>query len=89
MFLENRYACPKILTILEEELNVIAGGTCWKNRKDFPGEYDHLTITRISERVILKLLYNDFLHLDDTQWNDYKTLQLIRSIMKREKIEVT
>ena len=35
MFLDNRDACPELLDILEEELNVLAGGTCTNNRKLF------------------------------------------------------
>ena len=36
MFLDNLHAFPEILAILEEELSVLAGGICWKNRKGFP-----------------------------------------------------
>ena len=28
MFLDHRYECPRILAILEEYINVLAGGTC-------------------------------------------------------------
>ena len=38
MFLDYRNVCPKLLDILEEELNVISGGTCWNNRKGFTGK---------------------------------------------------
>ena len=33
----NCYTFPELLIILDEELNVLAGVTCWKNRKGFPG----------------------------------------------------
>ena len=33
LFLENCYPCNNLLEILEKELNTIAGGTRWKNRK--------------------------------------------------------
>ena len=33
LFLDNRHACPELLSILEEKVNVLAGGTCRKNRK--------------------------------------------------------
>ena len=32
-FLENRHACPELMSILEEKLNVLSGGTCRKKRK--------------------------------------------------------
>ena len=36
LFLDNCHVCPELLAILEENLNVLAGGTCWRNRKGFP-----------------------------------------------------
>ena len=30
-FLYNHHACPELLAILEEDINVLSGGTCSKN----------------------------------------------------------
>ena len=46
VFFNNRYACPQILAVLEEDLNVLVGGTFQNNRKGFPVKYDCLTIPR-------------------------------------------
>ena len=85
MFLDNRYACPEILAILEEDLNFLVGGTCWKNRKGFPGKCDRLTLSRGCERGTFKRLYNFRFHILAAQWKDPKTLQFISSIRKLEK----
>ena len=44
--LDNCYACPELLSILEEELNVPASKTSWNNRKGLPGKDNNLTIPR-------------------------------------------
>ena len=49
MFLFNLYACPELLAILEEDLNVLADGTFWKNRKGLPVKYGRLTLQRGGE----------------------------------------
>ena len=54
MFLDNLHAFPEILAILEEELNVLAGGTCRKNRKGFPLKYYCLTLQSGCERGTYK-----------------------------------
>ena len=33
LFLDHHHACPELMAILEEKLNVLTGGTCRKNRK--------------------------------------------------------
>ena len=50
MFLDNRDACPELLDILEEELNVLAGGTCTNNRKLFSLKDIFLTLLMGCER---------------------------------------
>ena len=65
--LDHRYACPELLAILEEELNVLAGGTCQKNRKGFPVKYNHITLPRGCEWGTLKCLYNCCLHIVATR----------------------
>ena len=72
--LDNRHACPELLAILEEDLNVLAGGKCRKNRKVFPLKDYCLTLPRGCEKGIYKCLYNFCFHLVDTQWKDSKTL---------------
>ena len=88
LFLDNRRACPELLAILEEELNVIVGGTCRNNRKRFPLKYDCLTLPMGCESETFKFLYNCCFCLVATQWKYPNTLQFIRSLSKLEKIEV-
>ena len=54
LFLYHRYACPELLAILEEEINVLAGGTCRKNRKGVPVKDDSITPQGVCERGTFK-----------------------------------
>ena len=46
IFLDKRYACQYLFVILFEEMNLIGGGTCRKNRIVFPGNDEGLTFTK-------------------------------------------
>ena len=46
LVLDHCHAYPEILDILKEDINVLAGGTCWKNSKWFRLKEDHLTLPR-------------------------------------------
>ena len=37
IFLDHRYVCPKLMAVLEEDLNVLAGRTFRKNWEGLPG----------------------------------------------------
>ena len=85
LFSDHHYECPEILAILEEDLNVLAGGKCWNNRKGFPGKDDNITLPRGCERGTSKRLYNRGFHIVATRWKDSKTIQFISSLRKLEK----
>ena len=46
LFLDHHYACPNLLIILEKELSVLAGCTCWNSSNGCPGKYYRITIPR-------------------------------------------
>ena len=73
------------MAILEEDINVLSGGTCQKNRIGFPGKDDHLTLLRGCEMGTFKRLYNFRFHLVAARWKYSKTLQFIISLSKLEK----
>ena len=85
MFLFNLYACPELLAILEEELNVIAGGTCRHNMKCFSLKDCFLTLLMGCKRGTPKCIYNCCFCIVATQWKNTKTLQFISSLRKLEK----
>ena len=89
MFLDHSYACPKILAILEDGLNVITGGTCRKNNKGLPGKYDNLNLPKGCEMGGFKRIYNLHLCLVATQCKYSNTILFISSLSKLEKMEVT
>ena len=68
------YVCPKILAILEEEINFLVGSACHNNREGLPGKYSRLNIPRVCERVTFTFLYNHHFFIISTQWKDSKTL---------------
>ena len=49
-FLDNLYACPNLLAILEEDLNVLICGTCWNKRKCFSVKDERINIQGVCER---------------------------------------
>ena len=81
----DRFACPEILAILVEEINVLVDSTCWKNRKGYPRKDDGLTLPRGRERGTFKRFYNSCFHLVATRWKYSKTLKFTSSIRKLEK----
>ena len=68
---------------------MLAGGTCRKNRKVFPGKCDFLILPKGCERDDFKRLYNRRFRLVAIRCKYSKTLQFISSLRKLEKIEVT
>ena len=56
--LNNCYAYSKLMAILEEEINVLAGGICGNNMKVLPGKYHHLTLLRECEGGGFNCLYD-------------------------------
>ena len=84
LFLDYHYACPKLLAILEVELNVLSGVIFRKNRRGFAGKDYNLTIPRGCERGTFKRLYNIHFHIFATLCKDSKTLQFISSLRKLE-----
>eukprot|EP00957_Ditylum_brightwellii_P106388 8116203-Ditylum_brightwellii.AAC.1 len=82
--MDNKYACPELFAILQEGLNLLAEGTCWKNRKGFPGKDARLTAPRAAERGELKRLCNRHFHMISMQWKDSKVLQFISTFMIAE-----
>ena len=83
--LDHRYACPELLTILEEELNILAGNTREKTRKYFPVKHNCLNLLRSCERGTFKHIYNCCFRIVATRWKDSKTLQFISILRKLEK----
>ena len=57
IFLDNRCACPELLVILFEEMNLIGGGTCRNNRICFPGDDERLAFTKGSQRGTYREIY--------------------------------
>ena len=57
IFLDNMYACSELFAILFEEMNLIGGGTCRKNRICFPGDDERLAFTKGSQRGTYREIY--------------------------------
>ena len=89
IFLDNRCACPELLVILFEEMNLIGGGNRRKNRIGFPGNDERLTFTKGAERVTYRHIYDKHSHIVSTRWKYSKTLQLTSSVRKTGMTEVS
>ena len=89
IFIENRYACPDLFTILSEEMSLIGGGTYRKNIIGLTGNDELLTLTKFSERGTYRQLCNRHFHIVSTIWKYSKKLQLISSLRKTRIMEVS
>ena len=58
LFFDKRYAFTELFVVLFEEMNLIGGGTCRKNRIGFSGNYEWLTFPIGAERGAYGRLYN-------------------------------
>eukprot|EP00957_Ditylum_brightwellii_P089866 6843860-Ditylum_brightwellii.AAC.1 len=58
LYMDNKFTCPELFAILQENLKLLAVGTCWKNRKGFPDKGELHILPCGDERDNFKRLYN-------------------------------
>ena len=67
IFLEKRYACPELFSIIFEDMNLVGGGTCRNNIIGFPGNYERLKFPKGAVRGTYRQIYNRVFHILSTR----------------------
>ena len=81
IFMDNRYACPQLLALMNTSYNIRGVGTCKANRKGF--DSDGLKVPNNSQRGTYVRKVDDRLGMVITRWKDSRVLQIVSTIMKK------
>ena len=74
LLLDDMYACLDLVAILFEEMDLIGGGTCRKNRIGFKEDDEWLKFPKVSKRGAYRWINNRRFHILATRFKDSKTL---------------
>jgi Transposase IS4 len=77
--MDNRYACPELLFVMQEFLNIVGTGTCHRRRKGWAK--DILTLKKTAKRGAIKFAYNKVQRILLFQWNDNKVVNGCSSVI--------
>eukprot|EP00957_Ditylum_brightwellii_P112093 8546947-Ditylum_brightwellii.AAC.1 len=80
LYTDSRYACPELFAGLQEGLNLLAAGTCWKSMKGFPGKDEHVIVPHGAERGDTKRLHYRCFNTVAMRWKDSKVLQFMSTL---------